>query len=101
MENPLFSKEAGPSTGEPPRQPVGSGGETLASSPHLYPKKKPGCAQNGQKGALLHYFSTALIGRSNPSSKAEEGLSEQRNLPAKLSVVAHLALDLGAPMDDG
>ena len=101
MENPLFSKEAGPSTREPSRQPVGSGGKTPASSPHLYPKKKPGCAQNGQKGALLHYFSTALVGRSNPSSKAEEGLSEQRNLPAKLSVEAHLALDLGAPMDDG
>ena len=100
MENPLFLKGASPSVKEPLGQLVGSGGKTPASSPHLYPKKKPGCAQNGQKGALLHRFSTALVGRSNPSSKAEEGLSKQRNLPAKFSVVAHLALDLGAPMDD-
>ena len=101
MENPLFLRGANLSVKEPPGQLVGSGGKTPASSPHLYPKKKPGCAQNGQKGALLHRFSTALVGRSNPSSKAEEGLSKQRNLPAKFSVVAHLALDLGAPVDDG
>jgi hypothetical protein len=101
VENPLFFKGAGPSAGEPSRQPVGGGGKTPAGSPQLYPKKKPSCAQNGQKGALLHRFSTALVGRSNPSPKAEEGLSKQRNLPAKLSVVAHLTLDLGAPVDDG
>ena len=101
MENPLFLKGADPSAGEPSRQPVGGGGKTPASSPQLYPKKKLGCAQSGQKGALLHHFSTALVGRSNPSSEAEEGLSEQRHLPAKLSVVTHLTLDLGAPVDDG
>ena len=101
MENPLFLRGANPSLKEPFGQLVGSGGKTPASSPHLYPKKKPGCAQNEQKGALLHHFSTALVGRSDPSSEAEEGLSEQRHLPAKLSVVAHLTLDLGAPVDDG
>lgn len=58
------------------------------------------CAKRVKRGTsplLLH----KLVRGGNPSTEAKERLPKQGYLPAELGVVAHLALDLGASMNDG
>ena len=58
------------------------------------------CAKRVKRGTsplLLH----KLVRGGNPSTEAKESLAEQGYLAAELGVVAHLALDLGAPVNDG
>ena len=58
------------------------------------------CAKQAKQGTSPRLFHRLVRG-GDPPAEAKEGLSKQRHLPAELGVVAHLALDLGAPVDDG
>ena len=70
----------------------------------LPPGKSPAVRKTSETG---HFSATSplllhkLVRGGNPSTEAKESLPEQGYLAAELGVVAHLALDLGAPVNDG
>ena len=107
--NPLW--EAAPQAVEnhprvPAEQPPA--GETVrrtaSSYPHPTPQPQPFAPTKPPAGSRFppDIHTRRLSGAGgNPLAEAEEGLAKQRHLAAKVAVVAHLALDLRAGMDDG